>query len=76
MRDLGLLAGDTDGDILNVLKSLPGIRTPDGKPGSLNFRGSTFDHTLIYFEVAVPRPKPRRQCGWRRGSGLDPRASG
>lgn len=50
MRSLGLLAGETDGDILNVLKSLPGIRTPDGKPGSLNFRGSTFDHTLIYFD--------------------------
>lgn len=50
MQSLGLLAGETDGDILNVLKSLPGIRTPDGKPGSLNFRGSTFDHTLIYFD--------------------------
>ncbi|MEP1094736.1 MAG: TonB-dependent receptor plug domain-containing protein [Cyclobacteriaceae bacterium] len=50
MRSLGLLAGETDGDILNVLKRLPGIRTPDGKPGSLNFRGSTFDHTLIYFD--------------------------
>lgn len=50
MKSLGLLAGETDGDVLNVLKSLPGIRTPDGKPGSLNFRGSTFDHTLIIFD--------------------------
>lgn len=50
MKSLGLLAGETDGDILNLLKSLPGIRTPDGKPGNLNFRGSTPDQTLIYFD--------------------------
>ncbi|MEO1049119.1 MAG: TonB-dependent receptor plug domain-containing protein [Bacteroidota bacterium] len=50
MKDLGLLAGETDGDILTILKNIPGIRTPDGKPGSLNFRGSTFDQTLIQFD--------------------------
>jgi len=50
MKKLGLLAGETDSDILTVLKNIPGIRTPDGKPGSLNFRGSTFDQTLIHFD--------------------------
>ena len=44
MSSLGLLAGESDGDILTTLKNIPGVRTPDGKPGSLNFRGSTFDH--------------------------------
>ncbi len=50
MNDMSLLAGETDGDILNLLKSLPGIRTPDGKPGNLNFRGSTFDQTMILYD--------------------------
>lgn len=50
MSRLGILAGETDGDIFYLLKALPGIGTPDGKPGSLNFRGSTPDHTLIYFD--------------------------
>lgn len=50
MNNLGLLAGESDGDILTVLKNIPGVRTPDGKPGSLNFRGSTFDQTLIYLD--------------------------
>lgn len=50
MKDLGSLAGETDGDILTLLRAIPGIRTPDGKPGSLNFRGTTFDQTLIYFD--------------------------
>ena len=50
MDKLGLLAGQSNGDILTVLKNIPGIRTPDGKPGSLNFRGSTFDQTLIFLD--------------------------
>ena len=50
MSELGLLAGEADGDLFNVLKRLPGIRTPDGKPGNINFRGSTFDHNLIFFD--------------------------
>ncbi len=50
MKSLGLFAGETDGDIFNVLKNIPGIRTPDGKPGSLNFRGSTFDQNLVYID--------------------------
>jgi len=50
MKSLGLLAGETDGDIFNVLKNIPGINTPSGKPGSLNFRGSTFDQSLIQID--------------------------
>lgn len=50
MSSLGLLAGDTDGDIFNVIKNIPGVHTPSGKPGSLNFRGSTFDQSLIQID--------------------------
>lgn len=50
MAELNTLAGDTDGDILNVLNNMPGIRSPDGKPGSLSIRGGTFDQNLIYFD--------------------------
>ncbi len=50
MKSLGLLAGETDSDVFNVLKNIPGIRTPDGKPGSLNFRGSSFDQNLILID--------------------------
>lgn len=50
MESLGPLAGDTDSDILTVLGTLPGVRTPSGKPGGINFRGTTFDQTMIYFD--------------------------
>lgn len=50
MNDLNLLAGEADGDVLNVLSTMPGIRAPDGKPGNLNIRGNTFDQNLIYFD--------------------------
>ncbi len=50
MNALGPLAGDTDSDILTVLGTLPGVRTPSGKPGGVNFRGTTFDQTMIYFD--------------------------
>ena len=50
MQTLGLLAGETDGDIFNVLKNIPGVHTPSSKPGSLNVRGGTFDQTLIYID--------------------------
>ncbi|MUU77092.1 TonB-dependent receptor plug domain-containing protein [Winogradskyella endarachnes] len=47
---LGLLAGETDGDIFNVLNSIPGIHSPSGKSGNLNFRGSTYDQNLIQID--------------------------
>ncbi|WP_415843917.1 TonB-dependent receptor plug domain-containing protein [Zobellia nedashkovskayae] len=50
MSSLGLLAGETDGDIFNVVKNVPGVHAPSGKPGSLNFRGSTFDRSLIQID--------------------------
>ncbi len=50
MKSLGPLAGDTDGDILQILQAIPGIRSPNGKPGTLNLRGSTFDQNVIYFD--------------------------
>lgn len=50
MNDLGLIAGETDGDVLQVLQAIPGIRSPNGKPGSLNFRGSPFGLNLTLFD--------------------------
>ncbi len=50
MRSLGILAGETDGDIFNIVKNIPGINTPSGKPGSINFRGNTFDQSLIQID--------------------------
>lgn len=50
MNSLGLLAGETDGDILTLTKSIPGIQSPDGKPGNINIRNSSFDHSAIYFD--------------------------
>lgn len=50
MSQLGLMAGETDGDVLNLLKSIPGIQSPDGKPGNINIRNSTFDHSALFFD--------------------------
>ena len=50
MKDLSLLAGETDGDIFRVLQAIPGIRSPNGKPGNLNLRGSPFDQNLTLFD--------------------------
>lgn len=50
MKSLGLLAGETDGDIFNVIKNIPGVHNPSGKPGSINFRGNTFDQSLIQID--------------------------
>ncbi|KJD36118.1 hypothetical protein PW52_05775 [Tamlana sedimentorum] len=47
---LGLLAGETDGDIFNVLNNVPGIHSPSGKSGNLNFRGSTYDQNLVQID--------------------------
>ncbi|MEP5614090.1 MAG: TonB-dependent receptor [Cyclobacteriaceae bacterium] len=49
-QGLGLLPGETDGDILLALRSLPGITAPNGKAGNLHIRGSTTDQTLLLFD--------------------------
>ncbi|GAA0720420.1 hypothetical protein GCM10009430_20570 [Aquimarina litoralis] len=49
-QSLGLLAGETDGDIFNVINNIPGIHSPSGKPGNLNFRGNTFDQNLVQID--------------------------
>ncbi|WP_298781821.1 TonB-dependent siderophore receptor [uncultured Polaribacter sp.] len=49
-QSLGLLAGETDGDIFNVLSNVPGIHSPSGKSGNLNFRGNTYDQNLIQID--------------------------
>ncbi|OEK04364.1 hypothetical protein BFP71_12845 [Roseivirga misakiensis] len=50
MSQLSLIAGETDGDIFQVLQAIPGIRSPNGKPGSLNLRGAPFDQNLLLFD--------------------------
>lgn len=50
MSDLSLIAGETDGDVFQVLQAVPGIRSPNGKPGSLNLRGGPFDQNLMLFD--------------------------
>lgn len=50
MSDLNLIAGETDGDVFQVLQAIPGIRSPNGKPGSLNLRGGPFDQNLMLFD--------------------------
>ncbi|CAL2064569.1 TonB-dependent receptor plug domain-containing protein [Tenacibaculum sp. 190524A05c] len=49
-KRLGLLAGETDGDIFNVISNIPGINSPSGKSGNLNFRGNTYDQNLVQID--------------------------
>ncbi|MEM6644233.1 MAG: TonB-dependent receptor [Bacteroidota bacterium] len=49
ISDLALIPGETDGDILAALSTLPGINTPDSRPGNLFIRGSSTDQNLILF---------------------------
>ncbi|WP_075341761.1 TonB-dependent receptor plug domain-containing protein [Tenacibaculum agarivorans] len=49
-KNLGLLAGETDGDIFNVISNIPGIHSPSGKSGNLNFRGNTYDQNLVQID--------------------------
>ncbi len=50
VRDLPLLPGETDGDLFASLAALPGVTTPDNRPGNLFIRGSTTDQSLILFD--------------------------
>jgi hypothetical protein len=50
LSKLPALPGQTDADILNALEALPGISSADGKAGSLNIRGSTFDHAYVMYD--------------------------
>ena len=49
MSDLALIPGETDGDVLAALATLPGINSPDSRPGNLYIRGSSTDQNLILF---------------------------
>lgn len=49
-KDLAILPGQTDADLLMSLDALPGISSPDSKAGNLNIRGSSADQTLITFD--------------------------
>lgn len=46
-KELSLLPGQTSGDILQSLSTLPGINSPNTKAGNLFMRGSTPDQTFV-----------------------------
>ncbi|MFY0601453.1 MAG: TonB-dependent receptor plug domain-containing protein [Cyclobacteriaceae bacterium] len=50
IEDLPSLPGETDGDIFASLALLPGVSTPDNRPGNLFIRGSSTDQSLILFD--------------------------
>lgn len=47
---LPLLPGETDGDLFASLAALPGISTPDNRPGNLFIRGSSTDQSYIMMD--------------------------
>lgn len=49
-RQIGLLTGNTNNDILWSLDAIPGISMPDSRPGNLNVRGGMPDQTMITFD--------------------------
>lgn len=49
-QDLSILAGETDGDLYNVMHNIPGIHSPSSKSGNLYFRGNTYDQNLIQID--------------------------
>lgn len=50
VNDLPSIPGETDGDIFASLALLPGVGTPDNRPGNLFIRGSSTDQSLILFD--------------------------
>lgn len=50
VKDLGLLPGATEVDVLTSIQALPGINSPSGKSGDLVTRGSDPDKTLISYD--------------------------
>ncbi|MEQ8471138.1 MAG: TonB-dependent receptor plug domain-containing protein [Marinoscillum sp.] len=47
---LPLLPGETDGDLFASLAALPGISTPDNRPGNLFIRGSSTDQSYVMLD--------------------------
>lgn len=50
MENLALLPGETDGDIFESIKVLPGVSTPDSRAGNVYIRGSSTDQSLILYD--------------------------
>lgn len=48
-ENLPLLPGETDGDLFASISALPGISSPDTRPGNLYIRGSSTDQSLILY---------------------------
>lgn len=49
MEELALIPGETDGDVLASLATLPGINSPDSRAGNLFIRGSSADQNLMLY---------------------------
>ncbi|MFT7034443.1 MAG: hypothetical protein ACJA2S_002957 [Cyclobacteriaceae bacterium] len=50
MDNLALLPGETDRDILESIKTLPGINSPDTRAGNIFIRGSSTDQSLVLYD--------------------------
>ncbi|MBV6646310.1 MAG: TonB-dependent receptor, partial [Cyclobacteriaceae bacterium] len=50
MQNLALLPGETDGDILESIRVMPGVNAPDGRAGNIFIRGSSTDQSLILYD--------------------------
>ena len=50
IQELTSIAGETDGDVYQALKVLPGISSPSGKPGSIIIRGNSYTLNLVQYD--------------------------
>ena len=49
VEEMAFTPGETDGDILAALATLPGVNTPDARPGNISIHNSSSDQNLILF---------------------------
>lgn len=50
MSTLALIPGETDGDVLESVKALPGLNSPNGRAGNIHIRGSSPDQSFLLFD--------------------------
>lgn len=49
VQDMAFTPGETDGDILAALATLPGVNTPDSRPGNIFIHNSPSDQNLVLY---------------------------
>ncbi len=50
LESLSSIAGETDGDLYQAVKALPGISSPSGLAGTIFVRGNPFDFNLVQID--------------------------